>query len=939
MDINPSANTIDLNINQALFDGMPLGAVYQAADGAIIAANPAALNIFGISLDQMREKNALDQGWRHIYEDGTDFSSADYPGIQALRTGQPVRNVVMGVVNPKNSATLWISINAMPLQSSSIAIVTIEDITARKQADKIKQESQQLFHEIFHASPTAIVLSRLADGRFVEVNESFLKLTERTRDEVIGLTSTEAGILADPDVREEYLHVVEQTGRPQQFEVEIRQKSGGLRNGLVTVKTVSINDRQFAVSTLIDITEQRQAEKRSAQMTRLYKALCQVNQTIMRVKDRNEFYRAICHEATQFGQFIAAWVGLLDEDGNVTPVEAAGLDMAHWPFEPINIHADIYKRGLIATAINTATTVTSADIAVDLRVRTSYDQFARFGFHAVAVLPIRCRGKTISILTLISNEAGLFNVPEELALLDEMAMDISYALDSIQSEFEHKRAEQDLRESEDNLKKSQAVAHVGHWVWSAETNLVKWSDEMQRIFGIPPQSFTGDMNAIINQVIHPDDRDIVTRANENVRHGQRPVPLEYRVVWPDQSVHTVWARPGEKTVDANGNILRLTGIVQDISERKQVEADVEKQLRRLSALRAIDMAISSGIDMRVTLNLLLDHAAEQLHIDAAVILLLNPGLDELEYAAGHGFSSGSTIARMRLKLGEGYAGRAALENRTIIAPVLTEADRFIPNSNLNFVSLIAVPLVTRGLVNGVMVTLHHSRMDPEPEWLEFLHMLAGQSAIAIESSRMFDDLRRANVDLSLAYEATIEGWSSALDLRDKETEGHSQRVTTLTIQLAQAMGMSLEQITHVRRGALLHDIGKLGIPDAVLFKPSALNAEEWAIMQLHPQYAYNVLSSIEYLQPALDIPYCHHEHWDGNGYPRGLKGEQIPLAARLFAVVDVWDALRSDRPYRSGWPDEQVLAYIQAGSGTHFEPGIVDLFFKVIKDNGYLTDL
>lgn len=192
------------------------------------------------------------------------------------------------------------------------------------------------------------------------------------------------------------------------------------------------------------------------------------------------------------------------------------------------------------------------------------------------------------------------------------------------------------------------------------------------------------------------------------------------------------------------------------------------------------------------------------------------------------------------------------------------------------------------------------------------------------------ELERVNAELVAAYDATILGWSRAMDLRDHETEGHSQRVAEHTLKLAQAMGMSEQEQVQIRRGALLHDMGKLGIPDAILYKPDTLTEAEWGVMRQHPQLAYDMLKSIDYLRPALDIPYCHHEKWDGSGYPHRLKGEHIPLAARIFAIVDVWDALTSERPYRPAWKNEKALAYIREQSGTHFEPGIVDLFFNVI---------
>jgi putative nucleotidyltransferase with HDIG domain len=192
-------------------------------------------------------------------------------------------------------------------------------------------------------------------------------------------------------------------------------------------------------------------------------------------------------------------------------------------------------------------------------------------------------------------------------------------------------------------------------------------------------------------------------------------------------------------------------------------------------------------------------------------------------------------------------------------------------------------------------------------------------------------LQRSNTELTLAYDATIEGWSRALDLRDKETEGHTQRVTKMTLLLAKKMGMSATEKLDLRRGALLHDIGKMGIPDEILHKPGPLSEEEWVIMRQHPLYAYQMLSPIAYLKGALEIPYCHHEKWDGSGYPRGLKGEQIPLAARLFTVVDVWDALTSNRPYRSAWSKKDSIKYIREQTGKHFDPQVVELFLQEIE--------
>lgn len=209
-----------------------------------------------------------------------------------------------------------------------------------------------------------------------------------------------------------------------------------------------------------------------------------------------------------------------------------------------------------------------------------------------------------------------------------------------------------------------------------------------------------------------------------------------------------------------------------------------------------------------------------------------------------------------------------------------------------------------------------------------LETLAEQAAIAIDNSQLFENIQRSNMELGRAYETTIEGWSRAMDLRDKETEGHTQRVTKMATDLAQAFGLNDQEILHIRRGALLHDIGKMGVPDHILLKPGKLVDMEWALMQQHPQFAYDMLQPIHYLRDSLDIPYCHHEKWDGTGYPQGLKGEQIPLAARIFALVDVYDALTSDRPYRRAWPKAKTLQYILEQSGKHFDPQVVEKFLQ-----------
>jgi HD-GYP domain-containing protein (c-di-GMP phosphodiesterase class II) len=318
-------------------------------------------------------------------------------------------------------------------------------------------------------------------------------------------------------------------------------------------------------------------------------------------------------------------------------------------------------------------------------------------------------------------------------------------------------------------------------------------------------------------------------------------------------------------------------------------------------------------------------------VDAADILLLEQETGILHFAEGAGFRS-DALRHSHVPLGSSYAGRAALEERVIKIHDLSQApDGLSRSPHLGaegFHSYAAAPLVVKGQVMGVLEVFTRTPLEPDPEWMDFLQTLAGQGAIAVDNRSLFERIRNANRELAEAYDRTLEGWSKALELRDHETLGHTMRVLESTLKLARLAGMEEKDLVHVRRGVLLHDIGKMGIPDHILLKPGPLTEEEWVVMKRHTTYAFDLLWPIPFLRPALDIPYCHHERWDGSGYPRGLKGEEIPLSARVFSVVDSWDALSYDRPYRKAWEREKVSAYLKEKAGTHFEPALVELFLR-----------
>jgi HD-GYP domain-containing protein (c-di-GMP phosphodiesterase class II) len=326
----------------------------------------------------------------------------------------------------------------------------------------------------------------------------------------------------------------------------------------------------------------------------------------------------------------------------------------------------------------------------------------------------------------------------------------------------------------------------------------------------------------------------------------------------------------------------------------------------------------------------MDQVVAHLNVDGAVLLLLNPRTQQLELRMDRGFINQEKLHNLKLRLGESYAGKAALERRIIRRNDLPgdvgrpEFSSYLVSEG--FITFFGVPLISKGEVKGVLEVLHRTSFVPDDEWLDFLDAFAGQAAIAIDNALLFTDTQKANNELIRAYDATIEGWAKALEMRDGGTEGHSQRVTKMTVDLAQMMNIRAPEIIHIQRGALLHDIGKMGVPDSILLKTGQLNDREWEIMRNHSEYAYRMLSPIEFLRPAINIPYCHHEQWDGSGYPRGLREEQIPMEARIFAVIDVWDALTHDRPYRKSWEHQDAINYIHDQSGKRFDPVVVSFF-------------
>ena len=358
--------------------------------------------------------------------------------------------------------------------------------------------------------------------------------------------------------------------------------------------------------------------------------------------------------------------------------------------------------------------------------------------------------------------------------------------------------------------------------------------------------------------------------------------------------------------------------------------------KRLDALLRVSAALTGAMEMHHVLQTAIDGAVEVLELDTGAIYLVS---DDTLFP-------GATTPALPPDLPDEYR-RAPLEEHPhivaclnaaetlfvedIAAEELTPAERGICETR-GLLSVFYVPLVIdREPVGIFMVATTGRTRELSAVDANLCRTLAHQVSLAITNARLFESVRAARYDLERAYDATLKGWSAALEMRDAVTCGHTVRTADLTVSLARAMGAAEDSLPHIYRGALLHDIGKMTVPDAILNKPGPLTADEWAIMHEHPERAYRMLKEIEFLHPAMDIPHCHHERWDGLGYPRGLAGEDIPFAARVFSVIDVYEALTSDRPYRDAWTHDRAIAHIREHSGAQFDSRVVEAFLELIE--------
>ncbi|HKI53797.1 MAG TPA: HD domain-containing phosphohydrolase [Anaerolineales bacterium] len=397
-------------------------------------------------------------------------------------------------------------------------------------------------------------------------------------------------------------------------------------------------------------------------------------------------------------------------------------------------------------------------------------------------------------------------------------------------------------------------------------------------------------------------------------------------------------------VGVTANLAKMNGVesanlIKDVSGAMQSLVSLEQTVvellksgeSQLGALIGVGRTINSSLGLERVLEEVMDSLIELMSAERG-FLMLRESDGNLKERIARGIDH-SNLDEESFKVSRTIVDKVVGTGEAILTTNAQEDPRFENQMSVaayRLRSILCAPLKIKDRLIGVIYVDNraHTGIFQDRE-LGLITAFSDQAAVAIDNAQLFDGLQASNQELQDAYRATLEGWVHALDMRDKETEGHTQRVTTLTERLARSMGVGDEELVHIRRGALLHDIGKMAIPDGILLKPGPLTDDERELIKKHPVYAFEMLDKIKFLRPAIDIPHYHHEKWDGTGYPVGLRGEDIPFAARIFPVIDVYDALVSNRPYRKALPPEDVREYIKADSGKHFDPQVVDAFMQM----------
>ncbi len=849
--------------------------ILDAETGMIQDVNPYLIKMLGYSREELIEKKLWEVG---AFKD----VGASQDAFEALKQNEYIRyeNLPLKAKNGRLIQVEFIS-NVYFVGFEKVIQCNIRDITEHKRIIGVLKESEKKYHDFVNQSPDGIFIMELS-GRILTVNKAMCTVLEFSEEEFLTMSIWDI-------IPEEYLEGYKQRltkilageSFEEMAEYAVRGKSGKVHYVEVLSAPHYSGTHIIGFQGIVrDITKRRDAE------------------TALRESD--ERFRAVLNSAP-------ITIFATDDKGIFTLHEGKGMQRAE--MKPTgNVGESAFK--LYSSLLI---------LEPDGQVSTGEKVISRVLGGETVVGIIEMAGEWFE-----NKFAPLLDTQRMVVGIVGVATDITA----------RKQAELALHESEKRFRALVENNSGAITLLNVSGIAIYDSPAAAGMLGYAAKDWIGQN---VFELVHPDDAtEIQSLFQQLVETPRARLENTFRVrhksgswLWIEMVTTNLLAEPSVNAVVLN---------YRDITGSKQAEEEIRQRLSELEVLYQSGLAFSQLIDPKSIAEKIIDlleremdwhHTAVRLyHPESTTVELLAFNIPNLNTQTAH------NAAQERLNImqrpDQGLSGWAIRHGQPVRSNDLKNDPRYLETFP-GLQSGLYVPIKISGQVLGV-ISIESERPQAFTESDERLAMtLAGQAAIAIENATLLDSLQRSNSELSMAYDATIEGWSRALDLRDKETEGHSLRVTAMTLKLARAFGLSEDELAQVRWGALLHDIGKMGVPDGILLKPGALTDTEWVAMKKHPTFAYEMLFPIQYLRGALDIPYCHHEKWDGTGYPRGLKDSEIPLVARIFSVVDVWDALSSDRPYRSAWSEEKVRNHIHSLSGTHFDPHVVDIFMDVIK--------
>lgn len=681
--------------------------------------------------------------------------------------------------------------------------------------------------------------------------------------------------------------------------------------------------------------------------------LGRINRLVLTAEDPDTMALEFCRILAEDRTYLAVWIGLVDQD---EPTRTAGVVRRDAGTSVACAHLD---EGAVPACANEAAT-TGRTVVID-------DQDAQVlcatctapagpQSHATMAVPL-VHGDSVTGVLVVHAEAERFAERTERAFLEDLTRSLAYAIESLEVTRRDRLRADELallhevtraaleargdverlsRRLIDTLTSDTGIEACCLAVWDTgrdriATHLASpgWHERglpnpdstrvAEALSGHETALCTPDLAVVDRVPCAPSGADQVLFGIPLTAHDT-PLGVAYLLMAPGY-------RCDQDDVERTE---RVAGHIALALARTLAARGNQRRLEAMFALHETGLDLSAQRELRTLLQAIVHRSGRLLGASMGGLYLYDDGALELVVARG----VLEPFVGRSIAIGEGAAGQAVQHrDAVVVEDYSTWPERAAMYVDLPVRSVLAVPILWQDEILGALHVEHMEAGAFGPDDVELLTLFADQAAVAIANARLIDRLTASADEVRAAYDATLEGWVRALDLRDEETEGHTQRVTQMTLRLARRLGIPEPQLADIRRGALLHDIGKIGIPDRILRKPGPLDADEHAEMRRHPQLAHDMLNPIAYLRPALDIPFAHHERWDGTGYPRGLAGEEIPLAARLFAVVDVWDAMLFDRPYRPGLPPREVESHLLRQAGAQFDPEVVREFLAMLHED------